>query len=171
MKCLGIRQYEEKRYKVAKGKNIHVDKSNTNVNYVRKKINGISKYINVYLISKKLGFKGIVDEIYQLTDGNLAPLDYKYAEYSERDFLTYKMQMALYSLLIEDIYKSKVEKMFLVYFRSNNLIKELQFDEGTKEKAIEAVKDYKKVMMGYYPGATKYRARCIDCCYRNICNK
>lgn len=171
MKCLGINQNEDKRYKVMKGRNVHVDKSSQNVNYVRKRIDGVAKYINVYLISKNLGLKGIVDEIYQLKDGTMAPLDYKYAEYNEKDFLTYKTQMALYSMLIEDIYKCKVSKMFLVYCRSSNLIKELEFDEKLKKESIKAIDCYRKVINGYYPKATKYKARCIDCCYRNVCEK
>lgn len=171
MNCLGIKQNEDKRYKVQKGRNIHEDKSKQNVNYVRKKINGIAKYINVYMISKNLRLKGIVDEIYQLEDGTFAPLDYKYAEFKEKEFSTYKTQMALYSLLIEDIYKTRVNKMFLIYCRSSNLFKELKFENKEREAAIQAIKDYGKVIKGYYPKATKYKARCIDCCYRNICEK
>jgi CRISPR-associated exonuclease Cas4 len=171
MKCLGIRQYEENRFKVIKGRNVHIDKSTQNVSYVRKRINGEAKYSNVYLISKNLGLKGIVDEIYLLKEGSLAPLDYKYAEYDEKDFLTYKSQMALYSLMVEDIYGYEVKKMFLVYCRSNNLVKELDFDKDTKEETLKAVKQYKKVLTGYYPKATRYKARCVDCCYRNICDK
>jgi CRISPR-associated exonuclease Cas4 len=171
MKCLGIRQYEENRYKVVKGRSVHEDRSSQNVSYVRKRINGEAKCRNVYMVSKNLGVKGIVDEIYLLKDGTAAPLDYKYAEYNDKDFLTYKSQMALYSLLIEDIYHYDVKKMFLVYCRSSNLVKELDFDEETKAETMEAVKLYKKVIGGYYPKATKYKARCIDCCYRNICDK
>lgn len=169
MKCLGIRQYEEKRYKVEKGKNIHIDKSSQNVSYVRKRINGTSKYINLYMVSKRLCLKGIVDEVYELEDETMAPLDYKFAEYNDKDFLTYKTQMALYSMLIEDIYDKKVNKMFLVYCRSKNMIKELAFDDKLRKDTFKALEKYKKVIGGFYPKGTKYKARCIDCCYRNIC--
>lgn len=171
MKCLGIKQHEENRYKVIKGRNVHIDKSNQNVSYVRKRIEGAAKYDNVYLISKNLGLKGIVDEIYELKDGTFAPLDYKYAEYNDKDFLTYKTQMAMYSLMIEDIYKVKVNKMFLVYCRSGNLLKEIEFDEDMRKETLKSIRDYNKVVSGYYPKATKYKARCIDCCYRNMCEK
>lgn len=171
MKCLSIRQYEENRYKVIKGRNIHEDKSNQNVNYVRKKIKGQAKYINVYMISKNLKLKGIVDELYELEDGTLAPLDYKFAEYNDREFLTYKMQMALYSLLAEDVYNKKVSKVFLVYCRSKNLIKEIAFDDKLRKQAMEAIELYSKVITGYYPKATRYKSRCMDCCYKNVCEK
>ncbi len=38
MKCLGIRQYEEKRYKVQKGREIHEKREKENRDYLRKKL-------------------------------------------------------------------------------------------------------------------------------------
>ena len=77
--------------------------------------------------------------------------------------------MALYSLAIESIYKIKVNKFFIVYIRSHSLLKEIEFDEKLKKKLVKCIEDYTKVVQGYYPKATKYKARCIDCCYKNIC--
>lgn len=169
MKDLDIRQYEEKRIKVQLGKEKHLQKKAQTINQIRKRIGGVSKEQEKYLISKEYGIKGIVDEIYLLKDNTLAPLDYKFAEYKDRDFETYKIQMALYSLAIESIYKMKVNKFFLVYIRSHSLLKEIEFNEKLKKKLVKCITDYKKVVQGYYPKATKYKARCIDCCYRNIC--
>lgn len=171
IKNLNIRQYEENRFKVQLGREKHLDKKAHNDKQIRKRIGGISKEQEKYLISKKLGIKGIVDEIYLLNDGSYAPLDYKFAEYKERDFETYKIQMALYSLIIEEAYNAKVNKFYLVYLRSKNLLKEIEFDGKLKKKCLKYIEDYKKVLKGYYPKATKSKARCIDCCYRNICEK
>ncbi|MEQ8197750.1 MAG: CRISPR-associated protein Cas4 [Clostridiaceae bacterium] len=171
MKNLGIRQYEENRFKVQLGREKHLDKKSQNVKQVRKRIKGVSKEQEKYLISKKYGLKGIVDEIYLLEDGTHAPLDYKFAEFKEREFNTYKTQMALYSLMIEDIYNSKVNKFYLVYIRSKNLIKETEFDDKLRKMALKYLSDYWKVIKGFYPKATASKARCVDCCYRNICEK
>lgn len=171
MKNLGIRQYEENRFKVQIGREKHLDKKAQNVNQVRKRIGGVSKEQEKYIVSKKYGIKGIVDEIYLLSDGTYAPLDYKFAEYKDKDFETYKTQMAMYGLVIEDVYKAKVSKLFLVYLRSKNLLKEIEFDDKLKKKSIKYINDYKKVVDGYYPKSTSSKARCIDCCYRNICEK
>ena len=38
-------------------------------------------------------------------------------------------------------------------------------------KTAKDIRDYFKVMEGYFPKATSSKARCIDCCYRNICIK
>ncbi|WP_346897399.1 CRISPR-associated protein Cas4 [Clostridium sp. UBA7503] len=171
MKNLGIRQYEENRFKVQIGREKHLDKKLQNVNQVRKRIGGVSKEQEKYIVSKRYGIKGIVDEIYLLNDGTYAPLDYKFAEYKDKDFETYKTQMAMYGLVIEELYKVKVNKLFLVYLRSKNLLKEIDFDDKLKKKSIKYIYDYKKVVDGYYPKATSSKARCIDCCYKNICEK
>lgn len=169
MKCLGIKQHEEKRYKVQVGRQKHVDKSNANINYVRKKINGVSKHQEVYLVSKKHNIKGMIDEIYLLKDGTYAPLDYKYAEYKEKEYLTYKIQMAMYSLMIEELYNCKVNSMYIVYMRSKNLIREIKFDNRLRKNCLDIIEAYKNVVNGLYPNGTKYKARCTDCCYKNIC--
>ena len=36
---------------------------------------------------------------------------------------------------------------------------------------MKYIKDYKAVIGGHYPKATSSKARCVDCCYRNICEK
>jgi CRISPR-associated exonuclease Cas4 len=171
IKNLSIRQYEENRFKVQIGREKHLDKKHQTVNQIRKRIGGVSKEQEKYLVSKQYGLKGIVDEVYLLNDGSYAPLDYKFAEYKDKEFETYKTQMALYALVIEDVYKTRVNKFFLVYLRSKNLLKEIEFDDKLRKKCVKHVDDYKKVIRGYFPKATGSKARCIDCCYRNICEK
>lgn len=171
MKNLGIRQYEEQRFKVQVGREKHLDKKSQNVKQIRKRIKGVSKEQEKYLVSKNYGLKGIVDEVYLLEDGTYAPLDYKFAEYKDKEFDTYKTQMAMYSVIIEEVYKTKVNKFFLVYLRSKNLLKEIEFDDKLRKKCLKYINDYKKVVSGFYPKATSSKARCVDCCYRNICEK
>ena len=171
IKNLSIRQYEENRFKVQIGREKHLNKKAQTTNQIRKRIGGVSKEQEKYLVSKEYELKGIVDEIYLLNDGSYAPLDYKFAEYKDKEFETYKTQMALYSLVIEDVYKTTVKKFFLVYLRSKNLLKEIEFDDKLRKKCIKYIDEYKKVIRGYFPKATTSKARCIDCCYRNICEK
>lgn len=63
MYCLDIPQYEEKRYKVVKGRDVHKQRQMTNKEYVRKKLSCIRKESEVYVVSKSNHIKGIVDEI------------------------------------------------------------------------------------------------------------
>ncbi len=169
MKCLGIKQNEDRRYKVQLGRNLHNFKEGTNKNYLRKKIGSIRKLVEVPLVSEKYYVKGKVDEVNFLEDGNAAPLDYKFAAYKDITFKTYKTQMILYSIMIEEMFNTSVNRGYLIYCRGGNELIEIAITHEMKADAIKTLDEYKKVMTGYYPTATRDKAKCIDCCYKNIC--
>jgi CRISPR-associated exonuclease Cas4 len=171
MKILGISQYEEKRYKVIKGREIHDKKEKENREYLRKKLGVIDKEIDVLLVSDKYKIRGKVDEILTLADKTMAPLDYKFAKYEDKIYNTYKTQMIMYSLMIKEIYDVDVKKGFLVYCRGGNTIKEVDISERDILKLEKDLKEYIKILDGYYPKATNTKRRCVDCTYRNICIK
>lgn len=168
MYCLDIPQHEEQRFKVQKGRDIHKFKSNAK--YLRKKLGAIRKETNVYLSSKKHLIRGIVDEVLFLRDGTAAPLDYKYARYEEKVFRTYKNQITLYGLMISEVYDVEVNRGFICYVRSNNLVKELDILQRDIEKSIKVIRDILGIIQtGLIPKKTRTRMKCVDCCYRNIC--
>ncbi len=72
--------------------------------------------------------------------------------------------------MIADNYGVEVKKGFVCYMRSNHLVKELKLSEKGFEHAIALVNDVLEVIQkGFYPAATKYKARCVDCTYLKIC--
>lgn len=167
-KVLGIPQYEEKSYKAMKGRHLHDSKQKMNKDYLRKKIGVTEKYQEQYLTNQML--RGKVDEVLVLNDGTAAPLDYKFAQYKDRVFNTYKTQLACYAILIEDNFNRSVDRGYLVYTRSKSKLIQVDLQEsfknGVKEKAREIIKIIDK---NYFPEATSYKKRCIECTYRNIC--
>ncbi|HJH25338.1 MAG TPA: CRISPR-associated protein Cas4 [Methanophagales archaeon] len=170
MYCLGIPQHEEKRYKVLKGRALHEAREKMNKSYMRKKLQCVRKDVAVYLVSQRNHLKGEVDEVLFLEDGTAAPLDYKFAEFKDTVFRTHKYQSALYGLMIADNYGVEVNRGFVCYTRSNHLVKEVKLREKDFERAIAMVGEVLEVIQkGFYPDATKYKARCVDCTYRNIC--
>ena len=172
MHCLIIPQHEEKRYKVIVGREIHKKKEEENRKYLRKKLGCVKKEISVYLASKHLGIRGVIDEVMFLSDGTLSPLDYKYAEYSENTFNTYKVQSTLYAMLIRDNYNKEVKKGYLCYARSNFKLKEIVYtdnDYSFAKKKINEVFDV--IIKGVFPKKTGVSSRCFDCCYKNVCVK
>ena len=98
MYCLDIPQHEEKRFKVLKGREVHEIRRLTNTEYARKKLNCTRKERDVFIASKENRIKGIVDEVLFLEDGTAAPLEYKFAEYKDKIFRTYKYQLILQAL-------------------------------------------------------------------------
>ncbi len=166
---LDIPEHQEKRFKVVKGRSIHEQKNKINRHYLRKKIGVVDKKQGVYL-SSPVGIRGIVDEILFLDDGSAAPLDYKYARYRERTFKNHRYQLVFYGRLITDNYGVPVRKGYIVYTRTLNKLVEVPVTEDMYKELDEIIKEIKEVIQkGFYPPATRYKARCPDCCYRNIC--
>ena len=168
---LDIPQHEEKRFKVQKGRNIHDDKERLNPEYLRKKIGCIERKKSVYLSSER-GIRGIVDEILFLDDGSAAPLDYKYAEYKERTFKNHKYQLTFYGQLIQENYDVPVKRGFIIYTRSRNKLIEVPITEKMYLELDIIISDLIDVVQkGIYPKPTRYKQRCPDCCYRNLCER
>lgn len=168
--CLGMSEHEEKRFKVRKGREVHKDKSRINKDYLRKKIGVTNKESEVYLSSEKLHLRGIVDEVLALDDGTMAPLDYKFAEYKQREFKTHKTQSLAYAMLISENYSMPMKKGFVIYTRSRNKLIEIEF----KQKDIDGFQKIIEEMLliiqkGYYPKKTSSKAKCDDCAFRKIC--
>ncbi|HQM85347.1 MAG TPA: CRISPR-associated protein Cas4 [bacterium] len=170
MFVLDIQQHEEKRYKVQVGREIHEEKAQINKDYLRKKIGVTAKEQEVYLSNDTLHLKGIVDEVLTLENGTMAPLDYKFAEYSDYMFSTHKYQSLCYALLIEANYGLPVKTGFIVYTRSNNKLIEIEFKDEDRDKLKEIIREMVLIIQkGFFPKKTKSTARCGDCTYRNIC--
>jgi CRISPR-associated exonuclease Cas4 len=168
---MDISQNEGQRFKVEKGRNIHEKVRKTNSEYLRKKIGVKDKKSDVYL-SSPLGIRGIVDEILFLNDDTAAPLDYKFAEYKQKLFKTYRFQLIFYARLIKDNYQVPVTRGFIIYTRSKNKLVEVPIHEKDFDELEIITKGILNVIQRCkYPQPTKYKQRCSDCCYRNICEK
>lgn len=170
MNCLNIPQHEELRYKVLKGRELHERKEKENREYLRKKIGCIDKELSVYVASGSLRLRGIIDEVLTLSDGSMAPLDYKFTEYRDFLFETHKVQSVLYAMLIRETYNKPVYKGYICYAKDGVSLKEVVYKDDDFGYAIEVVDEiFRVILRGYYPKKTVWPNRCIDCCYKNIC--
>ncbi len=167
---LGIPEHQEKRFKVVQGRQVHREKQMRNRAYLRQKLGVVKREFEVYLSAPRHHLRGQVDEILTLADGSMAPLDYKFAEWKDRLYAGYRMQLVLYGLLIRENYGKPVHRGFLVYTRSQNFVLPVELKETDFKKAIdilEMIMDISRT--GYLPRRTPHKRRCIDCCYKNIC--
>jgi CRISPR-associated exonuclease Cas4 len=163
-----IPQSEEKEYKVLQGRHLHELKSEQNRNYLRKRIGATDKRTEVYLTNNLL--RGEVDEVLTLSDGTMAPLDYKFTKWEEKLYETYLTQLYCYAWLIEENFKCQVTRGFLIYTRSNHYVKEVKI----AQKDIESIQFAAQAIQGIiqnniFPRATSIRKRCVHCTYRNVC--
>ncbi|NRB65312.1 MAG: CRISPR-associated protein Cas4 [Saprospiraceae bacterium] len=167
---LRIPQQEEKYYKVQRGRDLHLQRARQNVAYLRKRIGVVDKKLDQYLTNDLL--RGEVDEVLWLKDGSMAPLDYKFAEYKNRVFETYLTQLYCYSWLIAKNFNKPVNRGFLVYTRSKNKLIELQINSNHIAQVKKASKEIQEILIkNKFPKATKYKRRCVNCTYRNVCVK
>lgn len=167
---LHIPQHEEKYYKVMRGRELHLQRARENVEYLRKRIGVVDKRLNQYLSNELL--RGEVDEVLWLKDGTLAPLDYKFARYEDKVYETYKTQLYCYAWLIRENFGRPVERGYLVYTRSKNKLVEVEIGAQHVAAVERAARDIHHIVSkNFYPKATRFKRRCVNCTYRNICIK
>ena len=167
---LRIPQYEEKYYKVTRGREMHDQKLERNKDYLRKKIGAVNKWTDQYLGAE--GLRGKVDEVLLLENGMFAPLDYKFAVWKDKVYDTYRQQLYCYAVLIEENFKGRVEKGFLIYIRSKHKVIEVPIPLQAKQEIRESMHRMLEIIENnQFPKGTAYKKRCLNCTYRNICIK
>jgi CRISPR-associated exonuclease Cas4 len=170
MYVLRIEQYEKRRYMVRKGLDVHQQRIEQNKSYLWKKLGAVKRESDVYLISDRLHLYGIVDEIVTLEDGSLAPIDYKYSTYPEYIYKSHKTQIISYCLLIEEIFGMAVKQGYIFYVRKGSDQVVVPYTDKARQEIIRDVEHILAIIQSErMPVATKQKARCADCTYKNIC--
>jgi CRISPR-associated exonuclease Cas4 len=170
MYSAGIPQFEERRYKVQRGRQVHEIRQQRNTEYLWRKIGCVGREMSIYLSSSKYHLRGIVDEVLMLEDGTRAPMDYKFAEYRDKIFNTHKFQTVCYGMLIRENYQCEVNRGYLLYTRSNTF-KEIPITDNDEKKLMDIIDEILYIINdGYYPNRTTSTTRCADCTYKNICS-
>ena len=167
---LGVPERQERRLLVQKGRQAHEERRRINPTYLRKKLGVVERRFDVPLASARLGVRGSVDEVFTLADGSMAPFDYKFAEDRGQVYDNQKMQSVLYGLMIREVFQRPVRRGFLCYLRSKHKVVTIEFSDADFAEAEVVLREILQVIQtGCYPQATRCKARCRDCCYRNIC--
>ena len=165
---LRIPQHEEKYSKVMRGRQLHDDRLERNKGYLRKRLGVVSRYDDQYLTNSFL--RGRIDEVLELDDGTYAPLDYKFAEYKDRVYATYRTQLYCYALLIKENFGKPVDRGYLVYTRSSNHVIEVPIPNAALKEICQTVEEvFRVVGSNHFPKATSVKKRCVNCTYRKVC--
>lgn len=165
---LRLPQNEEKFGKVLRGRHLHDERLERNKGYLRKRLGVVGRHDDQYLTNNFL--RGRIDEVLELGNGTFAPLDYKFAEYKDKIYSTYRTQLYCYALLIEHNFGRRVEKGFIVYTRSNNKIVEVPIPSSVLEDIKRTALEIEEVVTeNYFPKGTSIKKRCVHCTYQKVC--
>lgn len=165
---LAIPQYEKRHYKVMRGRHLHDERLEQNKGYLRRRLGVVRRYDDQYLTNALL--RGRIDEVLELQDGTMAPLDYKFAVYEETVFKTLKTQLFCYAWLIEENFGRPVRRGYLVYTRSQNKVVEVAVEPSDVDQVKKAAESIGQIIEGnIYPRATRDKRKCLTCTYRNVC--
>src|SRR3954447_11449708 len=122
-----IPEFQERREKVRRGRELHAAREATNRAHLRKRLGVTDKRIDVSLASAAHHLRGRLDEVLFFADGTAGPLDYKFAKDPGRVYTTLRIQSAIYALLIRENYGVAVRRGYLVYTRSQNRVVEVTY--------------------------------------------
>ncbi len=162
-------EFQERRAKVQMGRSLHETRENTNRSYLRKRLNAVDKRIDVSLVSERYCLRGRIDEVLFFQDGTAAPLDYKFARDPGLIYRTLRFQSAIYALLIQEHFQCAVSKGFVVYTRSSNAVRTIDFTPADFQQVGNVLSEMLNIIQNGHLPRRAPPSRCVDCCYRRIC--
>ena len=162
-------EFQERRAKVQLGRSLHETRENTNRGYLRKRLNAVDKRIDVSLVSERYCLRGRIDEVLFFQDGTAAPLDYKFARDPGLIYRTLRFQSAIYALLIQEHFQCAVSKGFVVYTRSSNAVRTIDFTPADFQQVGNVLSEMLNIIQNGHLPRRAPPSHCVDCCYRRIC--
>lgn len=128
----------------------------------------LPKKFGMYLISERIGLKTKLDSVmFDYSKNEAYPIQAKYSYRPKVIYTTQKNQLLMESLLIEDALGYRSPYGFIKFLKSGDLVK---LDLSDKHNLLNILLEMKYIMDNEsFPKATKYRKRCVDCCYNNKC--
>ena len=166
---LALPEFQERRERVKRGRDLHNTREATNRAYLRKRLGVVEKRIDVTLASPRHHLRGRLDELLFFEDGSAGPLDYKFARDPGRVYTTLRLQSAIYALLIRESFNVPVKRGYVVYTRSDNRVVEITYEPDDFRRVARVVGEILAVVTrGHLPRRAP-ASHCADCCYRHIC--
>lgn len=127
------------------------------------------KMFRVALESSSLGLRGILDYLFK-TDREYIPVDYKFgSSHNGAAFLNHKYQLAAYSLLVEDCFKTIVRRSFVHYSKERINVR-VDLSDELRLRTMKVIRQTAEIIdEEREPAGTKDLGRCIDCEYKRYC--
>lgn len=122
---------------------------------------------NVPLSSTRLGLRGEADMVITAPDGEVMPVDYKF---SKIDGPHFRLQVAAYGLLLEDMRARPVRRGFL-YLIPERRAEAVPIDKRLRQKLTAALDEMGKMLKSEkMPAPADNLRKCVACEFRRFCN-
>lgn len=125
------------------------------------------RFFDVSLSSARLNLSGTIDEVVRTANGELFPVDYKLARQVSSH---YKLQLAAYALLLQDIENVTVQRGYIYLILNRRLVHVTMTPAlfSAVEQALAALETI--VAEERMPPAAENRSCCAACEFRRFCN-
>lgn len=124
------------------------------------------RHFHVWVNSSALGLSGKLDLLIVTPEASY-PVDFKYTR--DRPRRNHVIQLAAYSVLVEDAMKLPAPAAFVYLTPSDQLIR-INVTERLKELVLTRISSIRRMVReGILPEPTPLRARCEECEFRNYC--
>lgn len=124
---------------------------------------------NVEIASARLGLRGKVDMVIWLEEGSetFIPVDYKLSQIAGAHF---KLQLAAYGLLLEEMTGHPAQRGFLYYIPTKRA-EEVRFDKRLRGKLLAALDEMHRLLgEERMPPPAEAKSKCLSCEFRRFCN-
>ncbi len=119
------------------GQNISIIDGRNRHDIIHQETNNANKKSNISVFSHSLGLSGKLD-LLEISDDKYTPVEYKRGR--TRDFLSIKIQLCLYALCIEEMYKTKIDIGY-IYFSEDNKRMSVEIDKNLRDMATKVIKE------------------------------
>lgn len=165
---MGLPQYQQKRGTVKSGKEHHTKASSTNRTYVPAHISG-NKVNSLKMVSKKHEFVGIVDHAI-ISDDEIVIIERKKTKF-KKIYPTLKVQLGLLAILLEENVGKPVNRAQVIFSGPDNREDVMiGITDDVRNFALLMLNRAKDVIHDGTIPDTMYGNKCVDCCYRKICD-
>jgi CRISPR-associated exonuclease Cas4 len=130
-------------------------------------LEGGEKMFKVALKSEKLGLSGKLDLLVKKGE-EYYPVEYKN---SRGYYMNHKYQLMAYVLLVEDAFKTAVDKAFIYYIPVKS-VKEIEVTDGLRRYTRQLIGKIEHLIeTAEMPEPAKQIAKCRDCEFWNVCRR
>jgi CRISPR-associated exonuclease Cas4 len=124
-------------------------------------------FFEKYLYSDNIGLSGKIDRVIK-SEEKYYPVDYKNT--SGIVHKNHILQLTGYALLIEEVYRTTVDRGFIFLLLSNKVV-EININDDMKKSVKNIISSMNNIIESeILPDKTVNVNKCLDCEYRRFCN-